>query len=379
MLLYVLMVIFADMKVFREEERRENRFYFFAWALVFVFLALRIVLECIVRKENAIDFAAIFSSWLRAVPFLVLFLVHNYLVAPIMIYKKRPGEYVAFAILLLMVFVAWFFWMKDGPEPGMIPPEPPEWGGEPDFSFPDKMKARPMNPDALRVLVGITMVAANLGLKAFFHSEREKSEMQRLEKENLRFQLEYLRYQINPHFFMNTLNNIHALVDIDPEKAKESIVEFSKFMRHVLYDSDKATIPLSQELDLLEHYVSLMRLRYPEDKVKIEFDRPQSAEGAEVPPLAFASFVENAFKHGLSFRNESFIRFGVALEGGKIIFRCINSRFPGKAASSGGVGLDNARNRFRLLYADAYTLHIEEKPDVYDLLLVLPATPLRIV
>ena len=132
------MVIFADMKVFREEERRENRFYFFAWALVFVFLALRIVLECIVRKENAIDFAAIFSSWLRAVPFLVLFLVHNYLVAPIMIYKKRPGEYIAFAILLLMVFVAWFFWMKDGPEPGMIPPEPPEWGGEPDFSFPDE-------------------------------------------------------------------------------------------------------------------------------------------------------------------------------------------------------------------------------------------------
>ena len=121
--------------------------------------------------------------------------------------------------------------------------------------------------------------------------------MRLLEKENLNQQLEYLKYQINPHFFMNTLNNIHALVDIDPEKAKTTIVELSKMMRYLLYEGNNSLIPLHREVEFLRNYITLMKLRYT-DKVKIDTDIPVSLPDRRLPPLLLITFVENAFKHG---------------------------------------------------------------------------------
>ena len=230
----------------------------------------------------------------------------------------------------------------------------------------------PLNPEILKVLLGLTMLAANLGIKYQFQSARNAARVQELEKENLRNRLDTLRYQINPHFFMNTLNNIHALVDLDPDKAKESIEELSKLMRHILYDAGEPTIPLAQELDFLRHYISLMRIRYPEG-VEISLHLPGHDGGAQVPPLVFASFVENAFKHGISYEADSFVRISVALEGGKVIFRCINSRLaPVESAGDGGLGQQNVRRRLDLLYGDRYTLHIEQEAGIDDLLLVIP-------
>lgn len=370
------MVIFADMKLIRAEEHRENRLYAFAWMAVFLFLAARIAVECFVRGESAIDFRGILSSWVQVVPFLILFLLHNYIVAPVFVYKKNPGLYTVLTLLMLALFAVWILVFSEGPEPGMVPPEPSgDW--DMDGMPPgDGRWGRPMHPNVLRVLIGILLVGGNLGFKVFFHTEKERQDMVRLEKENLKYQLESLRYQINPHFFMNTLNNIHALVDLDPEKAKESIVELSKLMRHVLYDSDKATIPLSQELGFLENYIALMRIRFPED-VDIVFEHPDGDQGAEVPPLVFSSFVENAFKHGMSYEKKSFVHIRVSLDADKIIFRCLNSRSPQRtdAGTDKGVGIANSRQRFDLLYGGNYTLHIDEHPEKYELLLVFPATP----
>lgn len=102
---------------------------------------------------------------------------------------------------------------------------------------------------------------------------------------------------------MNTLNNIHALVDISPEKAKESIVELSRLMRHVLYDSNGATVDLGKEIDFLRHYLYLMRLRYT-DSVRIDYSFPDGPVSAQVPPLLMATIAENAFKHGVSYESE---------------------------------------------------------------------------
>jgi LytS/YehU family sensor histidine kinase len=172
---------------------------------------------------------------------------------------------------------------------------------------------------------------------------------------------------------MNTLNNIHALVDIDPEQAKASIEEFSKLMRHVLYEGDRPTIPLAKETEFLRHYVSLMKLRYA-DTVRIDLSLPEKDEGAEIPPLMLASFVENAFKHGISYEKPSFVHVTVSVEDGKIVFRCANSRQDSAQAAQHGVGLANVRGRLDLLYGDRYTLHIDPSGDVYDVLLLLPAT-----
>lgn len=170
---------------------------------------------------------------------------------------------------------------------------------------------------------------------------------------------------------MNTLNNIHALVDIDTEKAKETIVELSRLMRYMLYESDKRTLPLSKEVQFLRHYVELMRIRYPES-VRIELSLPEEESGVQVPPLLFISFVENAFKHGVSYQKDSFITVSLTLERRELLFRCSNSNFGKNVDEHHGIGLENVRKRLQLLFGDEYTLAISNMEQRFDVLLTIP-------
>ena len=170
---------------------------------------------------------------------------------------------------------------------------------------------------------------------------------------------------------MNTLNNIHALVDIDPEQAKNTIVELSKLMRYVLYDGSRPTIPLSKETEFLKHYIGLMRLRYS-DSVRIKVDIPDETPDVQVPPLLFVSFVENAFKHGISYQSESFIMVSLNVREGYISFSCINSKHETNQDPHSGIGLENTRKRLRLLYQENYTFNINENAKTYEVLLKIP-------
>ena len=218
--------------------------------------------------------------------------------------------------------------------------------------------------DIFAVVVLILMFGANVGIKGYFHNRDDRKRLAALEKQNLEHQLEYLRYQINPHFFMNTLNNIHALVDIDPAKAQETIVELSKMMRYVLYEGDKRGVPLTKELDFIRTYVALMQLRYTE-KVKITLDLPEAVPNRQIPPLILITFIENAFKHGVSYQHESFIVVKVAVEADKLHFTCRNSKAENPNEEKGGVGLANVRKRLNLLYDNHYTLSIHNEAKDY--------------
>ena len=225
--------------------------------------------------------------------------------------------------------------------------------------------------EIMAIVVLILMFAANLGIKNYIRSRDDRKRLVELEKQNLEQQLEYLRYQINPHFFMNTLNNIHALVDFDPAKAQETIVELSKMMRFVLYEGNKQSVPLSRELDFIRHYVTLMQLRYT-DKVKITLDLPQETPDRQIPPLILVTFIENAFKHGVSYQHESFIEVRVAVENETMHFTCRNSKADHPNEEKGGVGLANVRKRLDLLYAENYRLSIKDRPDAYHVELSIP-------
>ena len=231
----------------------------------------------------------------------------------------------------------------------------------------------PMRPENMILVLGLVLAAgANMVVHSYFRAVRDKQKLQDLENENLSSQLEVLRYQINPHFFMNTLNNIHALVDLEPEKAKESIEEFSKLMRIVLYEGNSPKIPLDKEIEYLNHFISLMRIRYT-NSVNITTSFADNTAGIEVPPLLMASLVENAFKHGISYERASFVHTGVSVDNGKVIFRCANSRAHGAENVQHGLGLENTRKRLHLLYGDNYTLHIDEGDSIYEILLIIPA------
>ena len=311
-------------------------------------------------------------------PYLLLVLVHHFLLAPLI--RKRLPLYLGLILTLLVLFGVWCFSPVSRPqgappfpkEREMMPPPPPG----PEGRGPEPRWQRGLlGPEVSRLIVGILLVGVDLGAYFYVESRRKERRMKELEAENTKQRLESLRYQINPHFLMNTLNNIHALVDIDPEKAKESIEEFSKMMRILLYEGDAPTIPLERELNFLEHFISLMRLRYPEDALRIDTVFPAERGGAVVPPLVMASFVENAFKHGVSYSEESFIRVKVELQDGKVLFHCVNSVHPAEGDERHGIGLENIKKRLTLLYGVSYTLSIDEDEGRYDVLLAFPKQP----
>ena len=395
-----------------KQSRQENIIYLAVWSLLFAAPLLSLYVRTVNDSAVVFDWAEVFIVWRKFAVYLALFLVHNFLLAPLLVHGHKRGIYFAIVTVVIAAFTVYQCTSRpDIKKPIGLPPTeqtdrplPPHFD-EPPVAMEDELPALPPDDarphpgnrpprmswptdapppivgehDIMAIIVLILMLGANLGIKGYFRSRNDRKRLAELEHENLEQQLEYLRYQINPHFFMNTLNNIHALVDIDPEKAKDTILELSKMMRFVLYEGNKQGVPLSREMDFIRHYVTLMQLRYT-DKVRITLDLPAEMPDRQIPPLILITFIENAFKHGVSYQHKSFIETRVVVESDELRFSCRNSKGDSRmtvATSSatpqqGGVGLANVRKRLNLLYGNAYTLVINNDADVYTVELSLP-------
>lgn len=180
---------------------------------------------------------------------------------------------------------------------------------------------------------------------------RRDEEAARVEAE-----LDTLRWQISPHFLLNTLNNIYALTAFDTPKAQEAIQELSKMLRHILYDNQQPTVAVADEVEFMENYIRLMRIRLPESvEVDAQFsiDNPQR----QIAPMLFISLLENAFKHGVSPTLPSFIHLRMTADKGNITFDISNSYYPKdqQDRSGHGVGLSQVQRRLDLTYPEQYT------------------------
>ncbi len=211
-------------------------------------------------------------------------------------------------------------------------------------------------------------------------SSREVDQVRLLEKETLNIKLQsdlsHLKYQLQPHFFFNSLNNIYSLVDLDPERAKESVHSLSKLMRYLLKSSEQELVPLKGEIEFLEKYIELMQVRL-QVHVRVSTNFPEAIPDIQLPPLLFISIVENAFKHGVSATQESPIQFQLRLEFGHILFEARNANFPkGQEDLSGsGIGIENLRKRLTLLYGDQFTYFHGVENDQFVARLILKTEP----
>ena len=369
-----------------KQSRQENLIYLIVWSLLFAAPVLSLYVWKVHDANLPFDWAEVFFVWRRYAVYLLLFLVHNLFLAPLLMHRHKRVAYFS----VVAVIIALFTLYQCSHRPDMKKPighrPPPDvemtYNRHPSFGKPRHQMRPHKEPhpfigehDIMAVVLLILMFGANVGIKGYFRGREDRRRLAELEHENLEQQLEYLRYQINPHFFMNTLNNIHALVDIDPEKAKDTIVELSKMMRYVLYEGDKQYVPLSNEFEFIRHYVTLMQLRYT-DKVRSTLELPGEVSNRKIPPLILITFIENAFKHGVSYQHESFVEVKVTMEGNKLCFSCRNSKAPTARSATaggqqGGVGLANVRKRLNLLYDHDYSLRIDDAPDVYGVDLVI--------
>ena len=179
--------------------------------------------------------------------------------------------------------------------------------------------------------------------------------LQESEAARAKAELYNLRSQINPHFLLNTLNNIYALTAIDQERAQDAIQQLSKMLRHMLYDNQESSVALSDELQFLENYISLMKIRLSAN-VDVTFTHNVEMPGVRIAPLIFISLVENAFKHGISPTEQSFVHIEINATDHDINCRIENSNHPksNQDRSGHGIGLNQVQRRLDLAYPNHY-------------------------
>lgn len=189
-----------------------------------------------------------------------------------------------------------------------------------------------------------------------------------LERQNLRLELDFLKSQVNPHFLFNTLNNIQSFI-VQDEKMKsiELIGRLSEFMRFSLYECDEEFISLAKEINMLDDYIALERVRC-EDRVEILFNRQGNFDNADIPPKLLIPFVENAFKHGADMQlKASWIHINIVKEANLLAMKVSNNFIPRETGKkSGGIGIQNVNKRLQHYFPGKHTLQLLQNGDIFE-------------
>ena len=339
----------------------ENLLYLMVWMVII----LVPVLNSKMLEEVHVSLENILIAWLKIAPYLLIFIIHNSLIAPRLLLRKH--RYVWYLVVNLLTITAVFSLVAIYEKYAPYDTEPYILNGK--ASFTDLAIY-------WNILLGFFMTGLNMGIKLLYRSLRDEQQMEELKRQNLQAEMDYLRYQINPNFFMNTLNNIHALIDIDTEYATSAVIELSKMMRYVLYESGSETISLKKDIQFIENYIELMRIRY-DSSIDICLDYPATIPNkVAIPPLLLIVFVENAFKHGVSYNHASFIHIRIGYRDDAVTAVISNSRHEKSRPGTTGIGLENVKKRLALIYQDNYTLSIDDSdPAVYTVKLIIPIMP----
>ena len=360
--------------------------------LAFIWLFIYASPVIVSNGYDGLNWNIIFESWIRLLPFLLLSVVNHFILVPILFYRHRIG-YFSIALVLMILLSLSMTWI-DHPgypprgqqenRPMMLEAPPDGFDlGNGNLQLPpleDRLKPRRNSPGSLpplmnSMIIALLILGFDTGMRAIFRGSKIEQEKQKLEKEKVKSELAFLRNQISPHFFMNTLNNIHSLIDLDTREAKEAVIRLSKLMQHLLYDSERETILLKDEIAFIQSYTELMKLRFTE-KVKVSLEIHSDDPGISIPPLLFTSLLENAFKYGVSYKEKSFIDISLSTGTDKLTFDISNSIIAGKNKlqdrENSGIGLENTRKRLDLLYGKGYQMDVTDTGGIFRVTLILP-------
>lgn len=341
------------------------------------------------RQYGLVDWSKVSVEWIRMFTFLVIFMINAYYLVPKLLFHKKYVPYVGFTLSAILICIGISIIIQNllmPVEPLSMPPM--DLGpGMPPMELGSKMPA-PMGFRTPHIqeqksllmiftdnmIIAILVVGAGTTLKMMSKWLNEENRRMDVEKEQLKTELALLRHQVSPHFFMNTLNNIHAMIDINVDTAKDAIIRLSTLMRYLLYETAQGQTSLKKEVEFIESYITLMQLRFSK-KVVITVKLPDRIPDIQIPPMLFISFVENAFKHGVSYQAESFVSFNLELNEHQLDCTIRNSKHPTKEIkdkSYSGIGLTNIRKSLDLLFKDEYTLNIHENDKEFEVQFIIP-------
>lgn len=230
--------------------------------------------------------------------------------------------------------------------------------------------------DVFLVLMTFVTVGISTSVTLIQTWQGDKQSREALEKEKVVSELSFLKAQINPHFFFNTLNNIYALTHVDVENSRRALHKLSRMMRYLLYDTQAGITPLTKEVSFITDYIELMKLRLHETTT-VTFDEPVIKNEVQIAPMLFLPYIENAFKHGVSTTKPSVIAIQMKMENRILTMTVKNTIFSGNSVTAdeyGGIGLTNTKRRLDLLYPGKHTFSATKAEDRNEFIVNLSLT-----
>ncbi len=321
---------------------------------------------------------------ITAISALIFYTNYLFLIPVLFFQKKRYTYYISIlALLFFFYFISDFaseqvfsIISKNGNSDQIIR----QPGEERHLRLPSIQTRRPVFVIAMpnAQLIGyvsssLFMVFLSLGLRVLERQSKIEKKQEEMERANLNAELTLLKNQISPHFFFNTLNNIYSLIGRNNEDSKNAVIKLSKMMRYVLNESGEDNKLLSDEIEFMNNYIDLMKLRIGA-KTKLHVNFPTEYEDLMIPHLLFISLIENAFKYGISVQEESYVNINLECGENNILFKCENG-LPesnnGPIFASTGIGLENLKKRLSLLYPNRHELEINKTNNKFEVNLII--------
>jgi hypothetical protein len=299
--------------------------------------------------------------WVYLISFISYFYSYTYYFIPVLFLRKK---YWAFAGFLFLVFI--YFWFVKPFE----------------LVFQDvlvNMRGHPIRPydplviDFLTNITFIMLTALGLSIQIVKQWRLSEKRILQTEADKANAELSFLKAQINPHFFFNTLNNIYSLsISQDPETSN-SIMKLSELMRYIVDDATKDYVLLENEIAIIRDYIDLQQLRHSKN-IKLDFSVTGNIEDKEIAPLILMTYIENAFKYGISSHEEALITIKISADDSHINFFCQNKIFATpRGIERTGIGLVNTTRRLKYLYHGKHKLTNTSENGLYTVELTLEA------
>lgn len=196
-------------------------------------------------------------------------------------------------------------------------------------------------------------------MQQWLKTERTKKD---IETEKLNTELSFLKSQVNPHFFFNTLNNIYSLAVVQSDQTAPAVMKLSSIMRYILTETQTNLVPLQNEVDFITNFIDLQLVRLT-DKVQVDFNAEGDIDNKLIAPLLFIPFVENAFKYGVSTKEKTAINIHLFAKEDVVSFSVTNTIVKADKGiiETTGIGINNVKRRLELLYPGKHTLEVSEK------------------
>jgi two-component system, LytTR family, sensor kinase len=304
---------------------------------------------------------------IRVLGYAILYNVCARLLLP-MFFAGKKKLFVALSIVVLLAYVGYSILVDVNlSKPELVSAEAKKKG-------PSKKKIPLRYLIVPPVFLGLMIFGAAASVGGLSAFEKKKKAEEEANRRRLEAEIALLKSQINPHFLVNTLNNLYVLSLSEPEKTSEGLLKLSEMVNYILHECAKPKVPLALDIEFIENYVALQRLRLPPNATLV-VDLPKEVPPTiEIEPMILIPFIENTFKHGLTTKQACELSFSLHLQGNQLTLEAKNPVLPPKVAFSGnpsGVGLANTQQRLDHSYAGKYQLEIDKGEKVHTVKLQL--------